>query len=123
MKQIISFELAQQYPNHIIVPPVPSRKLIPPWFKKMKPMSVTKNDQNESLETVKKCYVELYGDQPVVTAIHAGLECGILKSKLGKLDVVSFGPTITGAHSPDERVLIPSVNKFWDLYKSVLQAI
>lgn len=79
--------------------------------------------ENPVLETVKSCYVELYGREPVVTAIHAGLECGILKSKLGKLDVVSFGPTITGAHSPDERVLIPSVNKFWDLYKSVLQTI
>ena len=65
MKQIISFELAQQYPNHIIVPPVPSRKLIPPWFKKMKPMSVTKNDQNESLETVKKCV-------PFIDAMSAG---------------------------------------------------
>lgn len=78
---------------------------------------------NPVLDTVKNCYKELYGDEPVVTAIHAGLECGILKSKLGELDVVSFGPTITGAHSPDERVYIPSVHKFWDLYKTVLKAI
>lgn len=78
---------------------------------------------NPVLDTVKACYKELYQEEPIVTAIHAGLECGILKSKLGELDVVSFGPTITGAHSPDERVYIPSVSKFWELYKTVLKAI
>ncbi len=65
MKKTISFELAQQFPNHIIVPPVPSRKLIPPWFKKMKPFSVTKNDQGQTMETVKKCV-------PFIDAMSAG---------------------------------------------------
>lgn len=78
---------------------------------------------NPVLETVKKSYLELYQKEPIVTAIHAGLECGILKSKLGELDVVSFGPTITGAHSPDEKVEIESVEKFWNLYKEVLKTI
>ena len=79
--------------------------------------------ENSVLETVKKCYKDLYKKEPIVTAIHAGLECGILRDKIGELDVVSFGPTITGAHSPDERVNIPSVEKFWELYKEVLAKI
>jgi dipeptidase D len=79
--------------------------------------------ENPVLETVKECYSELFGEKAVVTAIHAGLECGILRDKIGPLDVVSFGPTITGAHSPDERIFIPSVETFWELFKSVLAKI
>ena len=79
--------------------------------------------QNPVLELVKEAYSELYGINANVTAIHAGLECGILRDKIGPLDVVSFGPTIMGAHSPDERVHIPSVNKFWDLFSLVLKKI
>jgi dipeptidase D len=79
--------------------------------------------ENPVLETVKDCYKELFNEDAVVTAIHAGLECGILRDKIGPLDVVSFGPTITGAHSPDERIYIPSVEKFWDLFKGVLAKI
>ena len=78
---------------------------------------------NPILDLVKEAYKELHGNEPHVTAIHAGLECGILRDKIGPIDVVSFGPTITGAHSPDESVNIPSVEKFWDLYKSVLAKI
>ncbi|MBD65007.1 MAG: aminoacyl-histidine dipeptidase [Halobacteriovoraceae bacterium] len=78
---------------------------------------------NPVLDQVKACYRELYGKDPIVTAIHAGLECGILRDKIGPLDVVSFGPTIEGAHSPDERVEIASVEKFWDLFRNVLAKI
>lgn len=78
---------------------------------------------NQVLDLVKDCYEELFGEKPHVTAIHAGLECGILRDKIGPLDVVSFGPTITGAHSPDERVHIKSVESFWDLFKKVLTKI
>jgi dipeptidase D len=78
---------------------------------------------NPILDLVKEAYKELHGNDPHVTAIHAGLECGILRDKIGPIDVVSFGPTITGAHSPDESVNIPSVEKFWYLYKSVLAKI
>lgn len=78
---------------------------------------------NKVLDLVKDCYEELFGKKPHVTAIHAGLECGILRDKIGPLDVVSFGPTITGAHSPDERVHIKSVESFWDLFKKVLTKI
>ena len=79
--------------------------------------------ENRLLELVSQKYTELFGTGPKVTAIHAGLECGILRDKIGPIDVVSFGPTITGAHSPNERVLIPSVTHFWTLLKEVLAAL
>ena len=79
--------------------------------------------ENKVLETVKMKYKELFGQDINVTAIHAGLECGILKDKIGNIDVVSFGPTIMGAHSPDERVEIATVDKFWKLFTGVLEVI
>lgn len=79
--------------------------------------------ENKVLETVKMKYKELFGQDINVTAIHAGLECGILKDKIGNIDVVSFGPTIMGAHSPDERVEIATVDKFWQLFTGVLEVI
>ena len=60
-----------------------------------------------------KVYAELFGQEPAIKAVHAGLECGILMEKLPGLEAVSFGPEIRGAHSPDERVRIPSVAKFY----------
>ncbi len=79
--------------------------------------------ENPVLDLVYSVYEDLYKKKPEVTAIHAGLECGILRDKIGPIDVVSFGPTITGAHSPDERVNIPSVVEFWKLFKAVLAKI
>lgn len=79
--------------------------------------------KNPVLETVKSTYKDLYKQEPIVTAIHAGLECGILREKIGPIDVCSFGPTIMGAHSPDERVDIESVKHFWTLFKGVLERI
>lgn len=58
-------------------------------------------------------YVERYNEQPVVSACHAGLECGILGTHYPDMQMISFGPTIHGAHSPDERVQISSVQKYW----------
>lgn len=58
-------------------------------------------------------YEELFGVKPAIKAIHAGLECGLFLSKYPSLDMVSFGPTMTGVHSPDEQLLIPTVDKFW----------
>ena len=54
-------------------------------------------------------YKRLFGKEPLVRAIHAGLECGSLQRKYPNLDMVSFGPTLRGVHSPDERLLIPAV--------------
>ncbi len=79
--------------------------------------------ENALLEKIKAVYQQNFQAEPEVTAIHAGLECGILREKIGPIDVVSFGPTIMGAHSPQERIDIASVTQFWNLYKEVLASI
>ncbi|MDE6299922.1 MAG: M20/M25/M40 family metallo-hydrolase, partial [Muribaculaceae bacterium] len=56
---------------------------------------------------------ELFGVKPEIKAIHAGLECGFFRAKYPELDMVSIGPTMTGVHSPDEKLNIPTVEKFW----------
>ncbi|MEH0007800.1 MAG: aminoacyl-histidine dipeptidase [Flavobacteriales bacterium] len=68
-------------------------------------------------------YTELFGAEPEVVAEHGGLECGLLLDRFPTMDAVSFGPNILGAHSPDERVQISSVQKFWKFLSAVLQAI
>ena len=65
----------------------------------------------------------LFGLEPRIMAIHAGLECGILKSKRPSLDIISFGPTIRGAHSPTERVDIGTVENFWKLLGGLLKRL
>jgi dipeptidase D len=79
--------------------------------------------ENRLLELVADKYEELFKKKAKVTAIHAGLECGILRDKIGPIDAVSFGPTIMGAHSPQERVHIPTVEHFWTLLKAVLKSL
>ncbi len=66
------------------------------------------------LKAMRESYRALYGTEPAVTAIHAGLECGIIGSNYPNLDMISFGPTICYPHSPDEKVEIASVAKFYD---------
>jgi len=73
------------------------------------------------LESMQTVYQSLYGGVPNTQIIHAGLECGLLGAKYPHWDMISFGPTITGAHSPDERVNIPSVAKFWDYLIATLK--
>ncbi len=68
-------------------------------------------------------YRNLFRQEPQVLAIHAGLECGLIGSIYPGMDMVSFGPTIKGAHSPDERLEIKSAVKFWDLLLDVLKRI
>ena len=68
-------------------------------------------------------YVELFGSQPKVRAIHAGLECGLFLEKYPQLEMVSFGPTLRGVHSPDERIEISTVDKFWRLLLDVLKRV
>jgi dipeptidase D len=58
-------------------------------------------------------YKQLFKEEPDVKAIHAGLECGLFLQKYPDLDMISFGPTIKGAHTPDERIRIDTVDKFW----------
>lgn len=66
-------------------------------------------------------YKELFGKEPKVLGIHAGLECGLFSEKYPNLDMVSFGPTLRGVHSPDERLLIPTVQMVWDHLLAILK--
>lgn len=68
-------------------------------------------------------YEELFGVRPAIKAIHAGLECGLFLTKHPDLDMVSFGPTMTGVHSPDEKLLIPTVDKFWRHLQRTLEKV
>jgi dipeptidase D len=83
----------------------------------------TPNTDSKILKITKKSYSKLFNDEPVVRAIHAGLECGLFLEKYPQLDMISFGPTIKGAHSPDERLDIESTDKFWRLLLEVLENI
>lgn len=74
-------------------------------------------------EISEKAYLKLFDQQPEVKAIHAGLECGLIGHKYPGMDMISYGPTIKGAHSPDERIEIATVEKFWDLTLEILQNI
>lgn len=71
------------------------------------------NPSSEILKVAVESYEHLFGVEPKIKAIHAGLECGLFLEKYPSLDMVSFGPTLRGVHSPDERMLIPTVEKFW----------
>jgi dipeptidase D len=81
------------------------------------------NLNSEILEVAKKVYRKKNGVFPEVKAIHAGLECGIIGGIYPGMDMVSFGPTIRNAHSPDEKVNIESVNKFWTYLVDILKNI
>lgn len=83
----------------------------------------TPNPNSEILEVMKANYEKLFGKNPRVVACHAGLECGILGQNYPEMDMISFGPNIYGAHSPDERVSISSVQKYWQLVKETLKNI
>jgi dipeptidase D len=73
------------------------------------------------LATMQDTYTKLYGKVPAIKAIHAGLECGIIMGSYPKLDSISFGPTIRYPHSPDEKVDIESVGKFWNFMVATLK--
>ena len=81
------------------------------------------NMESPILKTMQKVYNEKYGRIPEIKAIHAGLECGILGGKYPNWDMISFGPTIRFPHSPDEKVNIESVGKFWDFLVETLKNI
>lgn len=81
------------------------------------------NMDSKILHVAKETYKKLYGVEPEIKAIHAGLECGLFLEKYPHLDMISCGPTITGAHSPDEQVNIPSVAKWWDFLLETIKSI
>jgi len=83
----------------------------------------TPNPKSPILDITHKAYVKLFKQEPKVLAIHAGLECGLIGEQYPGIDMISYGPTIKGAHSPDERLEIITVQKFWDLTLEVLKNI
>ncbi|WP_373073278.1 M20/M25/M40 family metallo-hydrolase, partial [Zeaxanthinibacter enoshimensis] len=83
----------------------------------------TPDPDSRILKVLEDRYTALFDEQPRVVACHAGLECGIIGNTFPDLDMISFGPTIRGAHSPDERVHIASVKKFWTFLLDVLRHI
>lgn len=83
----------------------------------------TPNVNSPILEVLKDIYKKQNGTQPAVVACHAGLECGILGTNYPDMDMISFGPTIKGAHSPDERASIKSAKKYWKFVLEILQNI
>ena len=78
---------------------------------------------SEIVKLMERIYEKDFGSKPHVVACHAGLECGIIGANYPEMEMVSFGPTIRGAHSPDEKANIPSVQKFWGFLKEILADI
>ncbi|MBE9467485.1 MAG: aminoacyl-histidine dipeptidase [Bacteroidetes bacterium] len=81
------------------------------------------NPDSEILKVSEKSYQKLFNVKPVVRAIHAGLECGLFLEKYPNMDMVSFGPTLRAVHSPDEKIDIETVQKFWDLLLDILKNV
>jgi len=81
------------------------------------------NLESHILKVAKSTYQSLYGKEPEVKAIHAGLECGIIGEKFPDMDMVSFGPTLEGVHSPDEKIHIDTVEKFWNFLLGILKNV
>ncbi|MDC0230504.1 aminoacyl-histidine dipeptidase [Aureispira] len=75
------------------------------------------------IKTMSDLYLKLFGEKPHVYACHAGLECGILGTNYPEMEMISFGPNIRGAHSPDEKVQISSVQKYWKYLLETLELI
>ena len=78
------------------------------------------NTSSELLDITRSSYIKLFEVEPIVRSIHAGLECGLFLEKFPGLDMISFGPTLRGVHSPDEKINIATVDKFWRLLVDVV---
>ncbi|SFN73131.1 dipeptidase D [Bizionia echini] len=83
----------------------------------------TPNMDSKILKVLEKLYIEMNDEKPHVAACHAGLECGILGQNYPDMDMISFGPNIKGAHSPDERAQISSAQKYWKFVLEILKNI
>ena len=81
------------------------------------------NVNSEILKVACDTYKDIFGTEPKIKAIHAGLECGLFLEKAPRLDMISFGPTMRGVHSPDERLDIPSTERWWRHLVAVLENI
>ena len=81
------------------------------------------NPDSKLTKAVVDCYTRLFGKEPIVRGIHAGLECGLFSERYPNLDMVSFGPTLRFVHTPEERIHIPSVQMVWNHLLAVLKEI
>jgi len=81
------------------------------------------NMDSPILGIAKSSFRALYGKDPEVKAIHAGLECGIIGERIPGMDMVSFGPTLEGVHSPDEKIYIDTVDRFWNFLLEILKRV
>ena len=81
------------------------------------------NPDSRLLKVTVEQYERLFGRKPIVRGIHAGLECGLFSEKYPNLDMVSFGPTLRGVHSPDERLEIKTVDLVWKHLLAILENI
>jgi len=81
------------------------------------------NVNSALLKTACDVFETLFAHKPQIKAIHAGLECGLFLEKYKELDMISIGPTMRGVHSPDERLHIPSVTKFWNFLTGILEKL
>ncbi|NLL28102.1 MAG: aminoacyl-histidine dipeptidase [Bacteroidales bacterium] len=79
------------------------------------------NPQSKILKITTEQFKKQFGYEPIVRAIHAGLECGLFSEKFENIDMVSYGPTLRNVHSPDEKLLIPTVERFWNLTLNILK--
>ena len=79
------------------------------------------NPNSEILRIAVEQYKKLFGKEPIVRGIHAGLECGLFSEKFPGMDMISMGPTLRGVHSPDEKLLIPTVQMVWDHLLAILK--
>lgn len=111
-KQAEAQNIAQQFEQHDAIVNLTGN--YPGW---------TPNPHSKIYKTMEKQYVDLFGKQPKAMVIHAGLECGLFSAEYPQWDMISFGPTIKFPHSPDEKVHIKSVDKFWQLLVATLKAI
>ena len=83
----------------------------------------TPHPEARIVQLMSAVYKELFNEVAHVMACHAGLECGIIGRNYPGMEMISFGPTIRGAHSPDEKANIPSVQKFWKYLQVVLERL
>jgi dipeptidase D len=81
------------------------------------------NLESKLLAVVKAVHLREFGKDPQMKAIHAGLECGIIGEKYPGMDMVSFGPTLQGVHSPEEKIYIDTVEKFWNYLLAILKNV
>lgn len=73
------------------------------------------NGNSQVMELMKQAYQNLFHKDPQILVIHAGLECGLIGEKYPEMDMISYGPTLRGVHTPEEKLLIPTVQQVWDL--------